>query len=227
MTQKNAEVSPDRRPLASRQYAWAHQFSTQLANAGITPNQISFVSVVFALLALVFLILPQGSSKWLPASSYIAAAVACQLRLLCNLMDGMVAVEAGKQTADGALWNEFPDRLADLIILMGVGIAAGQITLAWAVVAMAMFVAYVRELGKGIDGVSDYSGPMAKPHRMALMTGALILCAIVTMLPTESIAWLQPSSLLSLSLWVCGGGCAITIWRRVVHLQRRLNAKST
>lgn len=226
MIRKDAEVSSDRRPLASRQYAWAHQFSTKLANAGITPNQISFVSVVFAILVLVLLALPHGAGEWLSASLYIAAAVCCQLRLLCNLMDGMVAVEAGKQTADGSLWNEFPDRLADMIILLGVGIAADQIALAWAVAAMAILVAYVRELGKGIDGISDFSGPMAKPHRMALITAALLLSAFVMLLPTDSFAWIAPTFLLTLSLWACGCGCVITVCRRVMHLRRRLNCNS-
>jgi phosphatidylglycerophosphate synthase len=221
MTQLDSDTS--RRPLASRQQAWAHHLSTLLSNVGIRPNQISFASVVLSVLGLVCLSLSVGSSKGQLAGLYIASAFACQMRLLFNLMDGMVAVEAGKQTADGALWNEFPDRLSDIALLMGVGIAAGETTLAWAVVSLSILVAYVRELGKGIDRVADYSGPMAKPHRMALMTAALVLSAIVVLFFGDENAWIQSTSLLSLSLWICGFGCVVTVWQRISHLLQRLN----
>jgi phosphatidylglycerophosphate synthase len=222
MTQTDSDIDAGRRPLTSREHAWAHNFSTLLANTGITPNQISFASVVLSVFGLVLLSMSVGSSKGQLAGLYIAAAFACQLRLLCNLMDGMVAIELGKQTADGALWNEFPDRLADIALLLGVGIAAGEITLAWTVVALAILVAYVRELGKGIDGVADFSGPMAKPHRMALITAALVLSAIVAIFPVYNDSWLKPTSLLLLSLWICGFGCVVTVWRRISHLLQRL-----
>lgn len=224
MNEIDSDKDAARRPLASRQQAWARHFSTLLANVGITPNQISFASVVLSVLGLVFLSMSVGSSKGQLAVLYVAAAFACQLRLLCNLMDGMVAVEAGKRTTDGAFWNEFPDRLADIALLLGVGVAAGEVTLSWAVIALSILVAYVRELGRGIDGVTDYSGPMAKPHRMALITVALVLCAMVVMLSGDNDAWVQTTTLLSLSLWICGFGCVITISRRVLHILRRLNS---
>ena len=41
-------------------------------------------------------------------SFWSLARSACQGRLLCNLFDGMVAVEGGKREADGPFWNEAP-----------------------------------------------------------------------------------------------------------------------
>lgn len=224
MTQVGNDKKGERRPLASRQQVWAHRLSTLLANTGITPNQISFTSIIIAVIGLVLLTLSVGCNGVQCVGLYLAAAFACQLRLLCNLMDGMVALEAGKHTPDGMLWNEFPDRLADIALLLGIGIAADQITLAWAVVALSILVAYVRELGKGLDGTADFCGPMAKPHRMALLSAALVLSAIVAMVRGDNDEWLQPASVLTASLWVCGIGCVITIWRRVAHMQKRLNA---
>ena len=55
----------------------------------------------------------------------IATAACVQLRLVCNLLDGMVAIEGGKSTATGALFNEIPDRLADPLFLVPLGYAAG------------------------------------------------------------------------------------------------------
>jgi phosphatidylglycerophosphate synthase len=43
----------------------------------------------------------------------VATAACIQLRLLCNLLDCMVAIEGGKSAPTGALFNEMPDRFAD------------------------------------------------------------------------------------------------------------------
>ena len=56
---------------------------------------------------------------------FVLAAVCVQLRLLCNLLDGMVAIEGGKQSPTGMLYNEFPDRVADSLFLVALGYAAG------------------------------------------------------------------------------------------------------
>ena len=43
----------------------------------------------------------------------------------------MVAVEGGKAEADGPFWNEFPDRIADILILAGAGYGIGSPALGW------------------------------------------------------------------------------------------------
>ena len=159
-------------------------------------------------------------SRMLAGLCLIVAAIACQLRLLCNLMDGMVAIEAGKQTRDGALWNELPDRVADILILAGLGLAAGFVSLGWAAAALAVCTAYVRELGKGIDGVVDFRGPMAKPHRMALVTGALFVAA-VSSLVSISLSH-NVAAILQTALWVLCAGTVLTLYRRSRALLKRL-----
>lgn len=212
-------ATADRRPLASRSTRWAVWLSQRLAATAVTPNQISYCSIVAAILALLLLLATRSldSPGWI-SLCLVLSAVACQLRLLCNLMDGMVAIEAGKQTRDGAVWNELPDRIADVLFLAGTGIAAGHISLGWAAAVLAVSTAYVRELGKGIDGVVDFAGPMAKPHRMALLTLALLLAAIASIL-SEYLLYQQ---ILQWALWVMCVGCLITLYRRTVSLLARL-----
>ena len=48
-----------------------------------------------------------------------------QLRLLCNMLDGMVAVEGGKGSRTGEIYNEVPDRIADPLLLVPAGYAIG------------------------------------------------------------------------------------------------------
>ena len=211
----------DRRPLASRSTGWARQLSTMLAATSITPNQISRLSMVVAAGAWTAMALSVSvDSRTLAGLCLIIAAIACQLRLLCNLMDGMVAIEAGKQTRDGALWNELPDRVADILILAGLGLAAGFVSLGLAAAALAVFTAYVRELGKGIDGVVDFRGPMAKPHRMALVSGALLVAAVSSLVSVPS-SQLVPG-ILQTALWVLCAGTVLTLHRRSRALLKRL-----
>ena len=210
-----SDESNDRRPLASRDTPMARKVAAWLAQTSITPNQISYGSIVAAALSFAsFYAFSAGafgsSGVWL-----ILAAVFCQLRLACNLFDGMVAIEAGKQTADGAFWNEFPDRIADLLIIVGFGLAAGSITLGWAAASLAILVSYARELGKGIDGVVDFIGPMAKPHRMALVTATCVIAVLIA-------RWLPSQSTLFLGMVVLLLGSALTVLRRGNRILQRL-----
>jgi phosphatidylglycerophosphate synthase len=85
----------DRRPLASRNTRWAQAIARRLAAMSITPNQISQASMAAAALAGVAFWLTSETQDGLRALLFIAAALFCQMRLLCNLFDGMVAVEGG------------------------------------------------------------------------------------------------------------------------------------
>ncbi len=190
-----------RRPLASRNTKMAERLSTWLTKRNVTPNHISQASMVFAAIA--------GLSFWLSLDHrlwLILAAIGIQLRLLCNLMDGMVAVEGGKGSPTGAYWNEVPDRFSDAFILVGVGYAAGAPALGWAATAGAIMTAYLREAASAQGMNADFSGPMAKPQRMALAT---IAAVIALFLP-----FLGSLNSLEIALWVMIIGIIATIWRR-------------
>jgi phosphatidylglycerophosphate synthase len=167
-----------RRPIAARKSGWAGRAARWLAATDVTPNQISIASVGCAALAFVAF---WGSAHVgaLPrAVLLIVAAAGCQMRLICNLLDGMVAIEGGKKSADGPFWNEAPDRAADILILVGLGLAAGAVGHGWAAAALAVLTAYVRELGRAEGLPADFGGPLAKPQRMALVTGGALLGVI-------------------------------------------------
>lgn len=212
----------DRRPLASRNTAMAQRLSRYLASTSLTPNQISGGSIVFAGIACLFFVLSGVYTEGAYVVCMLLVIAGCQLRLLCNLMDGMVAIEAGKQTPDGAVWNEFPDRIADMLIIAGLGVASGWSVLGWVAVALAVLVAYVRELGKGIDGVVDFSGPMAKPHRMALVSAGALLSGIAELLSGVTSSDDLSSYVLQGVLVLLVAGSIATIWRRVHSILVRL-----
>jgi len=207
-----------RRPIASRDAGWAREMARRLAASQITPNQISQASVGFALLA--------GAAFWASAQVgdvvrallLLLGAASCQGRLICNLLDGMVAIEGGRKAPDGPFWNEAPDRAADILILTGLGLGAGMPVLGWAAAALAVLTAYVRELGRAEAMPADFSGPLAKPQRMALVTGAAVLAAIEPFLS-------ETAYVLPVALWVLIAGTALTAALRsrrlILWLKRR------
>lgn len=201
----------NRRPLASRDTGWAHGLTRWLAATSITPNQISMASIVVASVSGACFWFSGQADGGVRAGLLMAAAAFCQLRLLCNLLDGMVAIEAGKNAPDGAFWNEFPDRVADMLILVGAGYGAGEPTLGWAAAGFAVLTAYTRELGRACGLPADFSGPMAKPHRMAAITAAALLSLLEPL-------WNGRQEILSIALWIITIGAAVTALRRAAKI---------
>jgi phosphatidylglycerophosphate synthase len=192
MSNNTSDGSPtaSRRPLASRSSGMAQQAVKLLLRTGITPNQISVLSIVVSFFG-AFALLHAPQRPWL----YLAVALAVQLRLVCNLLDGMVAVEGGRGTPVGALYNEIPDRVADTLFLVAWGYACGSPSVGWAAALAAALTAYIRVLGGALGQIQDFRGPMAKQHRMAALT---ITCAIAMI---ETLIQIS-SALLEIGLWV-------------------------
>ena len=170
-----------RRELKTRQTRWAAALAARLARTGVSPNAISVASVAFASVSgICYAQTIRAQAPWADAVLLLAAAACMQLRLLCNMLDGMVAVEWGRASRAGEIFNDLPDRLADTIIFCGAGYAAaGQFgpTLGWAAAVVSLLTAYLRVLGRSVGAGTYFIGPMAKQHRMALLTGATLLSA--------------------------------------------------
>ncbi len=205
----------DRRPIASRNTGWAKRLTAKLAQTKITPNQISMASMIAAALAGLAFYFGASMPGFSGFLLLILAALFCQLRLICNLLDGMVAVEAGKSAPDGVFWNEAPDRVSDVLILVGLGTGLGVPALGWAAAAAALTTAYIRELGRATTGENDFCGPMAKPQRMALITLAVVIAILQPL-------WGGSFEILRIALWIVAIGALATALRRSVRLITRL-----
>ena len=94
-------MKENRRPIKARASKWATGITDALLKRNISPNQISIASVVFALAGASLLIVDNG------VMGSIACALFIQLRLLCNLLDGMVAIEGGNNPASAVSTTNF------------------------------------------------------------------------------------------------------------------------
>ena len=200
----NDEAGGNRRPLKSRSTRWASLAARAALASGLSANQVSFLGVVVAAGGAWALV--EGSRQpWLLP----IAAICIQLRLLANMLDGLVAVEGGRGGPTGAIWNEFPDRIEDSLFLVAAGYAAALPWLGWLAALLAATCAYVRLLGGTLGMPQDFGGPMAKPHRMAALTVGCL----------AAIAW-QPA--LAMALGVIVAGTALTISLRLARQSKAL-----
>ncbi|WP_254695367.1 CDP-alcohol phosphatidyltransferase family protein [Oceanicola sp. D3] len=206
----------ERRPIAARSAGWAQAAARRLAASRVTPNQISASSMLFAALAFACFWLSLPAGPLIAAQLLFAAALFCQLRLVANLLDGMVALEGGKGGPTGPFWNEAPDRVADVLILAGLGLACGLPWLGCLAGAFAVGTAYIRELGRAEGLAADFCGPMAKPHRMAAVTAGCVAGAV------EVLIWGSGWALFAV-LWLVALGTAFTALRRAIRMIRALS----
>jgi phosphatidylglycerophosphate synthase len=163
-----------------------------------------------------------GSGPEIRAILLLVAAACIQLRLLCNLLDGMLAVECGLQTPVGEIFNDLPDRVADVMILAAAGYATREIPaapiLGWAAAVAALFTAYVRVLGGALGLRQHFVGPMAKQHRMFVLTMASMLAVLETL--TSGTTRAIPAALA-----VILAGSMLTAMRRVHRIAVEAGAR--
>ncbi|MFG0256769.1 MAG: CDP-alcohol phosphatidyltransferase family protein [Phycisphaerales bacterium JB043] len=213
----------DRRPLKSRQIPIFDKLAWSCVRRKISPNTISTLSVLASGVGCLLLYLTTMSEGVVTRVLLGGAAACVQLRLLANLLDGMVAERGESMSDSGKLYNEAPDRISDILLIVGFGLVGQSpdaIVLGWACACMAVLAAYTRELARSIDAPPPFLGPMAKPQRMALLTLALVSLAL---LPTFWTAhWLDARSwgLVEACLALMLVGTILTCLRRWIYLLR-------
>jgi phosphatidylglycerophosphate synthase len=213
---ESGAVSPkraDRRPIRSRNARWAQAIASYLAALGVSPNQISLASVLAGGVGAVSLVFfPQ---PW----NAISCVCGVQLRLLCNLLDGMVAVEHGKQSQLGVLYNELPDRVSDSVLFVALGYASGLPWLGWLGALLAALTAYIRVFGAALGFAQDFCGPMAKQHRMAVLTVGCLISIV------EHFA-VRTNHSLQITCGLITAGSLLTCWTRTRALASRLKGRN-
>jgi len=217
---ESAAKAIDRRPIATRNQKWAQSTTTWLAARNVSPNAISIAGMCACLAA--------GAALGLTSVEYyrilwLIAAIGAQLRLTANMLDGMVALESGRDSKVGELYNEVPDRVSDAAVFVGAGYAwGGNIALGYIATILAIFTAYIRAAGKIAGAPNEFCGPMAKQHRMLVITVACLYSLVVPR--SWQVFHLGDLNIgvMSLALTVIIAGCLVTVVRRLERTARAL-----
>ena len=215
-----ATEAMDRRPIATRNRKWAQAATVCLASRNVSPNAISIAGMCACIVAGIAL----GATSIADYRVlWLIAALGAQLRLTANMLDGMVALASGRASKTGELYNEVPDRISDAAVFIGAGFAwGGNVTLGYIATILAIFTAYVRAAGKIAGAPNEFCGPMAKQHRMLVIT---LICLYSAITPRSwQMITLNDSEigLMSLGLVIIIAGCAITVIRRVCRIAHAL-----
>jgi phosphatidylglycerophosphate synthase len=218
--QETTAAEIDRRPIATRNRKWAQLTTAWLASRNVSPNAISIAGMfacIVAGCALAATSVAHHRIEWL------VAALGLQLRLTANMLDGMVALASGRASKVGELYNEIPDRVSDAAVFVGAGFAwGGNVALGYIATILSIFTAYIRAAGKIAGAPNEFCGPMAKQHRMFVITLVSLYSAIVP--KSWQIFHLRTIGVgtVSVGLIVIVAGCLITVVRRLGRITRAL-----
>ncbi len=212
----------DRRPITSRERKLWQKVAAALAAWNVSPNLISVLGMVVGVAAGAALYATSLTETWQQRTFWICGAVGVQLRLLANMLDGMVAIALQRASPLGELYNELPDRVSDIAIIVGAGYAAGgSPTLGYLAACIAVLTAYIRAVGKSVGASNLFLGPMAKPQRMFALTVASLLMAALPANGRPDLGSTHASlPAIGLGLIIIGGG--ITVFRRLAVIVRHL-----
>ncbi len=226
MTQHAHHPPLERRPLKLRDLGVCHRAAQALAAAGITPNMISAAGLLGGVIAGAALAATSWAAEHEVAYRllWLIGAACIALRGAANVLDGVVAVETGQASPVGQLYNEVPDRVSDIATLIGAGYAGGgDPTLGFIAATVALFVAYVRAIGKVAGARQEYCGPMAKPQRMLVVAVAALYCGLTPLDWQLTLAW-GGWSVMALGLWIVIIGGLFTAARRLARIAAALEA---
>jgi phosphatidylglycerophosphate synthase len=210
----------DRRPIATRNRKWAQASTAWLASRNVSPNAISIAGMCACIVAGIALGMTSvGDYRIL----WLIGALGAQLRLTANMLDGMVAIASNRTSKTGELYNEVPDRISDAAVFIGAGFAwGGNVTLGYIATILAIFTAYVRAAGKIAGAPNEFCGPMAKQHRMLVIT-LVCLYSAITPRSWQMITFNDLEiDLMTPGLVVIIVGCVITVIRRVGRIAHAL-----
>src|SRR5881396_2916365 len=206
----------DRRPIATRNRKWAQAATAWLAARNVSPNAISIAGMWACIVAGIALGLTSISDYRI---LWLVAALGAQLRLTANMLDGMVALASRRASKEGELYNEIPDRVSDAAVFIGAGFAwGGNVTLGYIATILSIFTAYVRAAGKIAGAPNEFCGPMAKQHRMLVITVGCIYSAVVPrswqIFHSDNLEF----GVMTLGLVVIVIGCSVTVARRLQRI---------
>ena len=151
-----------------------------------------------------------------------------QLRLLANMLDGMVAVQCGTASPVGELYNEVPDRVSDTAAFVGAGYATGSHpALGYVAAILAVFIAYIRVQGKVAERRKILAGRWPSRNACLRLTVLALYCGSTPSHWQPALTQPVELGLLGIGLGLIIVGELWTAWRRLARIARKLRETGT
>jgi len=186
--------------LKQRVRFWIAAEAKLAHSVGLTPNQVSAIGIVLAVLS--------AFTYW-TWRFHILLLILAPLLLLasgfCDALDGTLARLYGETTAFGGFLDSLLDRYADAVIFCGI-ILGGLCDPLWGLVALtgSLLVSYARARAEAAGVKMEAVGIAERAER-------LIILAIASFL---SVAWLEA---LSLGIIILAVITNLTVLQRVIY----------
>ncbi|MHC1631272.1 MAG: CDP-alcohol phosphatidyltransferase family protein [Methanotrichaceae archaeon] len=179
--------------------------------SGISPNQISLLSLFFAAWATFFYYLSSEKTTLL----YVAALMVL-LNAAFDSIDGALARRTGKVESKGDFLDHVIDRYADMFILAGI-ILAGYVSCLLGLLAVmgVLLTSYIGTQAQALNLGRYYGGIMGRADRLTF----IFLATVANAVYSETIAGLQILGWIVILIAITSH---ITALQRFIHVWRRL-----
>jgi len=133
-----------------------------LANRGITPNQVTMFAMLLSILVGAIIALTHGA-KWI----LLFVPLFMFLRMALNAIDGLLAKEHDMKTKRGAMFNEMSDVIADVALFLPFALIDGINPLYVVLFTIVgVFSEMAGVVAQTLNGERRYDGPMGKSDRV-------------------------------------------------------------
>ncbi|MCI4338850.1 MAG: CDP-alcohol phosphatidyltransferase family protein [Thermoplasmata archaeon] len=139
---------------------------------GWTPNQLSWLALVLAVVAAALAALVRWSTPLL----FLPVAVLIFLAGLFDVLDGAVARTTGRTSVRGDFLDHVIDRYADLVIVLGIAISGyANPILALLALASLLLTSYMGTQAQAVGQGRSYSGLLSRADRLVVLALAAFL----------------------------------------------------
>lgn len=205
------------RPLALK---YLEPMARAAADAGLSPNSVSVLSLVFAALSgLLFYY-----SGLVPESGpllVLAAGLLVALNSLLDAMDGVMARYLGVSSPKGDFLDHVIDRYADCFIICGI-FFGGHVQWQIGVVTIVgvLITSYLGTQAQALNLGRYYGGIIGRADRLILIMLATLVYAVYP-------AQIYGLSILGWIILIIGVGSHITAFQRIFYIWKQLNLPSS
>jgi CDP-diacylglycerol--glycerol-3-phosphate 3-phosphatidyltransferase/archaetidylinositol phosphate synthase len=204
------------RPFAIK---YLEPMSRAAADAGISPNTVSALSLVFAALS-GLLFYYSGYDSTSGPLLVLVAGLLVALNSLLDAMDGVMARYLGVSSLKGDFLDHVIDRYADSFIICGI-FFGGHVQ--WQIGVMTivgvLITSYLGTQAQALNLGRYYGGIIGRADRLILIMVASLVYAVYPeqVYGMSSLGWI---------ILIIGVGSHITAFQRIFHIWKQLNVPS-